>query len=212
MFPIVSLASERSAARVAVVQRTDPERLRLERFIHRRFAEHYGAHVSDFLPVLLGIFDARRRIQAALGLCGCGSGALFLEHYLDRPVEAELTAQVQQPVARTRIVEIGNLACSARGATRALVCAMADYLLQSKFEWIACTMGPYVANTFRRLGLPLLDLGPAERSRLPAAERERWGSYYAQQPRVMAGRIRDAARILPAPRTISVSTATEAAA
>mgnify|MGYP001949876551 FL=1 len=47
---------------------------------------------------------------------------------------------------------------------------------------------PMLLNSFQRLTLSPIDLGPADPARLGEARHD-WGSYYATQPRVMAGYI-----------------------
>ena len=48
-------------------------------------------------------------------------------------------------------------------------------------------------NAFTRLGLAPLELSPADPARLPDGG-ARWGSYYANEPVVVAGRIALAVR------------------
>jgi hypothetical protein len=51
------------------------------------------------------------------------------------------------------------------------------------------TIGPALRNAFTRLGIELLDLGPADPALLPPGHQQHWGHYYNQQPRVMASRV-----------------------
>ena len=171
-------------------------RAEVEAFIHARFASAYGADVDHFLPTLLALRDTQGDIQAAFGMRGGEQGPLFLEHYLDRPVESLIARHAQAPVDRRRIVEFGNLACANTGGARTLIAMLAIYLAGQEFHWITCTLGPLLYNSFRRMGLELVDLGPADSARLPRQEQARWGRYYEQRPRVMAGRIADAERLL----------------
>ena len=46
----------------------------------------YGAHVTHFLPHLLGVRDGLARLQAAAGYAAAGVQTLFLEQYLDQPI------------------------------------------------------------------------------------------------------------------------------
>lgn len=173
-----------------------PCRGEVEQFIRTRFALQHGARIEHFLPLLLGLRNRRRRLHAALGLRGASSGLLFLESYLDAPVEQLLSGHATDRVQRTQIVEIGNLASSGRGSTRLLIPLLARYLLGNGYDWMVCTIPPLLNNAFARLGLSLVDLGRADVRRLPQSEQRRWGSYYAQHPHVMAGRIADALPLL----------------
>lgn len=163
------------------------QRQHLESFIGERFAEHYGARIRHFMPCLLGLYDGQRQLQAALGV-RCGQqGALFLEHYLDAPVEqciAELAGCSQVP-SRGQIAEVGNLASLGAGHARLLIVALSDLLAEAGFRWVAFTGTPLLINSFQRLGLTPLNLGVADGERL-GAELADWGSYYATHPQVMA--------------------------
>jgi hypothetical protein len=173
----------------AVVRR---ERQETEAFIQRVFRCQYDAQVTDFLPLLLRLLDADSRPMAALGLGPAGPAPLFLEHYLPLPVQTMLSRATGNDIDRGSIIEVGNLALAGRGGARELIGWLTVILFAVRFDWVVFTIGPVLANSFRRLGLPLLDLGPATAADLPAAQRGNWGTYYEQGPRVMAGRLADA--------------------
>lgn len=161
----------------------------LETFIATRFHASHAARVRHFMPCLLGLFDDRGQIAAAVGLRHAGSQALFLERYLDQPVEACIQTRGSQPVAREQIVEVGNLAAADPGAARLLIVALTDLLVAQGLHWVAFTGTPMLRNSFRRLGLQPQSLGLADPARL-GAERADWGHYYDSQPQVLAGNIR----------------------
>lgn len=180
---------DRRPIRVEQGGRCDAGRGEIEGFIHARFAAHYGADVRQFLPVLVSLRDSDGGIQAALGLRRAADGPLFLERYLAAPVERRLAAATRSPIDRDGIMEVGNLAVSSAGGGRYLITVLTSYLHASRHQWVVFTIGTALQNSFRRLGLPLLDLGPADPGCLDEQERSAWGSYYDQRPRVMAGRI-----------------------
>jgi hypothetical protein len=77
--------------------------------------------------------------------------------------------------------------------------------LRGRSEWVASifaavwavfTCGPELRNAFRRLRIPLLDLAAADPMALDEDERMRWGSYYDQQPRVMAASVAESHAVL----------------
>jgi len=163
-----------------------------EAFIRKSFAAAHGADIQHFMPILLCLRDRFCQPRAALGLRPAQNTPLFLEHYLESPVEAVLSDAFQQPVNRRGIVEVGNLAVGEKGEVRSLILAMTAFLYAADYQWVVFTIGPILINSFARLGLPLTDLGPARIEHLPLEERDNWGSYYQQAPRVMAGRVSDA--------------------
>jgi hypothetical protein len=193
-----SLEQERDSLPVQVEQSSHRHRARreIEQFVHECFASFYGADVRHFLPVMMALRDGDGRIQAALGMRPAGQHRLFLENYLDCPIEQRLAIETCSPVDRASVMEVGNLAVSSAGGGRHLITVLTSYLHASGHEWVVFTIGPILRNSFRRLGLPLFDLGPAKAEALDAAEQATWGSYYTQNPRVMAGRVADGYRVL----------------
>lgn len=182
-------APARSApARLEPMHRTHPQRPSFEAFIAARFGRAYGARLTHFLPHLLGVRDGLERWQAAAGYAAAGVQELFLEQYLDEPVEHSLGRAVGRPVARNDVVEVGNLAAVSAGMARALIPLLARHLHRMGYRWVAFTATRALRNSFHRLGLQPLVLAPADPARLPDGGVS-WGSYYAQDPVVMGGRI-----------------------
>jgi len=186
--PARATARKRPEARLEPMHATHTERHAFEDFIGARFARAYGAKLTHFLPHLLGVKDGLGRWQAAAGYANAGAQALFLEQYLDAPVEQALAAALGRPIARNSIVEVGNLAAASAGMARALIPQLARHLHRLGYRWVAFTATRALRNSFHRLGLKPLALAPALRSRLQDGGAD-WGSYYEQDPVVMTGRI-----------------------
>ncbi|MGD2118303.1 MAG: thermostable hemolysin [Chromatiales bacterium] len=172
------------------------QRLAKESFIRDVFARSYDADIRSFMPILLSLQDSSASLKAVLGLRPAREQSLFLEVYLPQPVEHLLSRQLTEPVKREDIIELGNLAIEHRGLARSVILTMTAFLHAAEYSWVVFTIGPLLINSFTRLGLPLLDLGPATREHLPEDERAAWGRYYDQSPRVMACSINQAHRIL----------------
>jgi hypothetical protein len=177
---------------LAISKAARRQRQETEVFIQRVFRRQYGAKVTDFLPLLLRLLDEDSRPIAALGLRPAGPAPLFLEHYLPLPVQKMLSCATGNDIHREGIIEVGNLALAGRGGARQLIGWLTVILFAMRFDWVVFTIGPVLANSFHRLGLPLLDLGPATATGLPVEQQSNWGTYYEQGPRVMAGRLADA--------------------
>lgn len=174
------------------------ERAELERFVARRFREVYGASVTHFMPRLFGAYDDQLRVAAVFGLRSADSGPLFLEQYLDVPVDACVEATFGHRAARADIAEVGNLAGATPGALRALIPTLTQRLAGESFRYVAFTGSGRLCNGFARLGLPLRGVAPAPIDRLPASERVRWGRYYEASPQVMIGDVTVGIRLLHA--------------
>ncbi|MBI2305953.1 MAG: thermostable hemolysin [Rhodocyclales bacterium] len=165
-----------------------PRRQEAEAFVRAVFARHYGAQVSAFAPNLT-LLEQNQRVIAATGWRPAGDGALFLERYINLPIEATMAQQAKLPVKRERIVEVGNLAAEKPGSSLHVILTLAGHLDRLGYEWVVFTATRELVGIFTRLGLPLLALAPADPARL-GDEAAAWGNYYDTQPIVVAGRIR----------------------
>ncbi|AYG45042.1 thermostable hemolysin [Pseudomonas sp. Leaf58] len=167
----------------------DPKRGELEQFIHQCFATTHHADIHHFLPELLALHDSHGRLIAAAGMRPASSGLLFLEHYLDEPVESAVSRIAGQPLERESVVEVGNLASLSAGSARIMIIAVTWLLATRGLRWVVFTGASTLINSFQRLGLVPHVLAEADPARLnePA---EHWGSYYAQHPQVFVGDIR----------------------
>jgi hypothetical protein len=191
-----AVLADRAPPRLELVHRTHPQRTSFEHFIAARFQRAYGARVAQFSPHLLGVRDALGRWQAASGYTPADGRSLFLEQYLDRPIEDSLARGLSRPIVRGGIVEVGNLAAVSAGMARTLIPLLARHLHRLGYEWVAFTATRELRNSFRRLGLSPLRLARADPVRLPDGGAS-WGSYYERAPLVMAGRIERGLRVSP---------------
>jgi len=171
-------------------------RCELEAFIRSRFADYYAARIRQFMPYLLGFEDEDRKIHAAVGLRPAGGEEpLFLERYLDMPIEQAVEARGSEPVAREGIIEVGNFAALGPGGARQLITALTDVMGALGFHWVVFTGTAMLLNSFERLGIQLIDLGPADPARV-GSDLVDWGRYYDTHPKVMAGNIAQGDRLL----------------
>ena len=167
----------------------DPRRAGLERFIADAFQASYGARISHFCDTLVGCRDGGGAWTAALGFSLAADGPVFLEQYLDAPLEIDIGERLGQPVARDGLVEVGNLAASCPGQARALIMHTTDLLYHMGLHLVAFTATASLLNSFGRLRLQPRFLAAADPSRLAQSGSD-WGSYYDTQPQVMFGDIR----------------------
>jgi hypothetical protein len=94
--------------RLRVHPTDDPGRSEVEAFIRRIYADRYGAELECFAPVLVSLCDEDGLVAAA-GYRDASRGRLFLERYLDAPVESLLATQAGAAPRRGGIVEVGHL-------------------------------------------------------------------------------------------------------
>ncbi|WP_342116764.1 thermostable hemolysin [Pseudoduganella sp. OTU4001] len=178
----------KAVSRIEHFPRGAANRPELEAFIADSFRASYGAEVNHFSEVLLGARDKDGHWIAALGYTPAKLAPLFLEHYLDAPVEAAISAHARSPVDRASIVEVGNLAAHHPGAARSLIVSTTQLLNSLGLRWVVFTATVSLLNSFSRLHLQPHVLAPADPARLPDGG-QRWGSYYDTQPKVMFGDI-----------------------
>ena len=187
--PVSPAAGAPPAARsLRLLAVDDARRAALEDFVRARFAAHYRAQVRHFMPRLFALEAADGSLHGAVGCRGAAEQGLFLERYLDEPVERVIARRTGTRVDRDGIVEVGNLAAHGAGTARLLIIALTRILAAGGLRWVCFTGTPALINSFRRLGLEPLELGPADPRRM-GAELPEWGSYYDAGPLVMAGKI-----------------------
>jgi hypothetical protein len=166
----------------------DPQRAEVEAFIRRIYAERFGALLRQFAPQLVSLRDAEGRLLAAAGYRSAAAQPLFLEHYLDEPVEAALARHVDSTPLRERIVEVGHLAAGRAGEGRRLILLLGPHLAAQGFQWVVSTLTEELRQLFVRIGVTPLALGAAEAGAL-GADAADWGDYYAHRPLVLAGHL-----------------------
>ena len=140
--------------------------------------------MSHFLPSLFAAFNDQGKTQSALGLKGAIQGRLYLENYLDEPIEALLENTLGQAVQRSEVVEIGNLASQNSASCKALFAHITQHLEDQDVKWITCTGTATLRVVFKRLGIKALAIHKADQDRL-GDEQYSWGNYYQNDPQVM---------------------------
>ena len=166
---------------------------RILEFVQQRFALHHDARIEQLLPWQCTLSDGQGTLLASAGFKPASAGPLFLEHYLETPVEQQLASALQQPVLRDDILEVGNLA-ALDGHGRLLILALVQYLVEQRYRYVAFTATDQVRALFRSLGLQPHFLQSARRDLVP--QPERWGRYYDHDPKVAAGDIRQGYQLL----------------
>lgn len=193
------LAELRAPVGLFEAGRDHPARGDLHAFIQAIFRRVHGARVDLFYPHLLG-FTAGGGLKAVVGYRSGAGQALFAEHYLDVSADDLITARTGRAVARTDLVEVGNLALRDPGHARWVIAASTAFLAAAGYRWVLFTATRPLANAFRRLGLKPVALADADPARLPDGGAA-WGRYYQQAPVVYAGDIlAGAAKLLVADR------------
>ncbi len=162
------------------------DRREIEQFIHDVFAKTYAADVQHFMPNLVSLRDEEGELVAAFGLRKAGESALFLEQYLDAPIETVLSGRFNRSITRSQITEIGNLAVSNPRNAGVLIAHVIQYSLDIGIEWGVATAHHSLQNGLVKGGRDVYALQAADPSRLDPVEFASWGTYYNNTPQVVA--------------------------
>lgn len=166
-------------AAVCIMPEHAPQAAAVKNFITRIYANAYKAQISVHYPVLVALYDDAGNIMAATGIRSAAESTLFLEQYLEKPVEQVLS------ITRDKVVEIGNLASGSKGAGLLLFAALAVHLRAKGFKKSVMTGTGYLEKRFRFLGLEPQRHAKADPTMLQNTD-ETWGSYYETQPHVIS--------------------------
>jgi len=157
----------------------------VEAMISAVYRRRYDALPPDFAPMLVSLSNPHGPVAAA-GYRPAAQGPLFLERYLDRPVEHLLSTTRSVMASRAAIVEVGHLASTRAGDGRRLVYCLGQHLLDEGYAWVVSTVTRELRKMFLRLGITPLALGIAD-PRALGDEQLRWGRYYEHEPVILAG-------------------------
>ncbi|HSQ70589.1 MAG TPA: thermostable hemolysin [Steroidobacteraceae bacterium] len=174
--------------------RCSPGRPEAEAFVARAFRVKHGASIQSFMPELVSFRDGRDRVRGVVGLRSAAREPLYLEHYLDVPVESAIATCAGVVAGRGEIVEVGNLAGRHCRDAVSIVATLPEFLLERGYRWIVFTATVAVQQILHSFGAPLTELARAEQDRVRGGLDD-WGRYYVAKPRVFAGYLPDSRHI-----------------
>ncbi len=166
----------------------DEIRQKLERFISSTYKSVFNATLKCFLPNLVAATLSNGEIRSAFGYCDASQDRLFLESYLDGPIESLLSQKAGQCVPRNKIVEVGNLSIDKNANSVSTIRDIACYLQKLGYEWIVCTATRYLRVLFLKSGSRPISIARASISRV-SADGTDWGNYYLTVPEILGGNI-----------------------
>jgi hypothetical protein len=176
-----------------LVDQHSPKRSAHEAYIAQRFSQQYGATVRDFLPYFISLSNGQD-LCASVGLQAAAKRALFLEQYLNMPVQQAISSVFLCPIDRAKIIEIGNLVATRSGSSYFLFAAMTQVLHEAGFQWLIFTATHQVKKIINKMGFNPIELCEADANKL--SNKSNWGSYYENNPSVLAGNLNSAYTLL----------------
>lgn len=140
------------------------------------------------MPKLIALRDVDFNLVAAFGMRAASSENLFLEQYLDEPIEVVLSKSLNQPIARSSITEIGNLAVTNPRNAGVLIAHVIKHSINNGVQWCAATAHHTLQNGLIKGGCDVYPVHTVDPSRLSVQEQMAWGRYYDHRPQVVAVR------------------------
>ncbi|MBE0370567.1 thermostable hemolysin [Pseudoalteromonas aurantia] len=150
-------------------------RTELEEAVRIGFSHAFQAMVYEFYPLLSQLKLPQG--QCTLGLRFASNSELFIEQYLDAPIENYLP----QAESRRTIAELGNLHSTYRRATVSHFIVVTMALLSSQVRFLAFTGTEQVRQLMSSLEIPICELSKAEPRRVTTAHH--YGRYYQANPK-----------------------------
>ena len=166
-----------------VIREGDALRDQSETFIRNVYAAEYGALLQTFPSRIFALLNDRGEIVCAAGFRFQGDG-FFSERYLDSPIEQTLGAVSKRTITRSEIFEVTTFASRMPRATVGFIEAIRGFGEANGFLWSFFTLTRRLHRLVERLGHPLTHLADADYRRI--SDHERWGTYYASEPKVFA--------------------------
>jgi hypothetical protein len=161
-------------------------RAEVEAFIQAVFKVTYHANITEFMSTLVALRDNNGVLMAAFGLSSAAEEPLFLEQYLDVPIERLMSDQLGKTIQREQITCIGNLAVSNPRNAGVLIAHVIQHSLDIGIEWCVATAHHSLQNGLVKGGRDVYPLHIADKARLSADEQATWGTYYNHLPQVVA--------------------------
>ena len=166
-----------------VIREGDALRYGAEAFIRNVYFVQYGAQLQTFPSRIVALVDDSDEIVCAAGVRLEDDG-FFSERYLDSSVEQALGAASKRTIARAEIFEVTTFASRAPRATAGFIESVGNFGETNGFVWSFFTLTRRLHRLVERLGHPLTYLADADYRRIQ--DHERWGTYYASEPKVFA--------------------------
>lgn len=169
-------------------EESDSGRKLVEKHIQNVYKKSFGAHFSHFMPTLISAREASCEPHLSFGLRSAAEQSLFLENYLQSPVEQVLSCAVRSLINRESIAEIGNLAFSHTENLQRDLVAIACYCQQQGYRYVVCTATRALRLLFLRAGMKPVTLGQATQNDAPK-DGSHWGDYYETAPQIIGGNV-----------------------
>lgn len=168
---------------VRLIDRQSVDWAKAVALVKTKYLEYFGATIEPNPDYFAVYYDGDSRITACGGIYLAGTTPFFSERYLAEGVAETIASQLQLPVLREDIVEVGALASISRNAGTELIRLIPLLAWCKGKKYIFCTATRSLHKQFDRLGINFTALASASDGALAEADRGAWGSYYQAEPR-----------------------------
>lgn len=172
---------------IVIFTEDTPQSFALRSFIEASYAKHFQANIKVDMPVMVG-YHQDGKILAAMGLRPADSGPLFLEQYLNDPIESYISDHDEHVNLRACIVEVGSLATATTGIGRQIIPLFIQTVCHMNYCWAVLSATDRLVHIFNQMGLQPSKIAKCDPTRLHTS-RHLWGSYYTHNPHVLMGNL-----------------------
>lgn len=172
---------------IHLIQKEDTRYREICDFVCNQYKQHFNCDLRHFMPNHL-VLQKGDAVMAVAGFRNASTGPLFLEQYLDEPVEDLLLEKMNQFRNRDEIVEVGGFAAVDRLSALQLMLHLSAQLNELEYKTLVCAANKPIQQCLKRSGFSWVVLGEARADRVSQQEND-WGSYYRSKPALLAGNI-----------------------
>jgi len=104
-----TVIATKNTVALKVIHFDHPKRKAVENFIQKQYRRKFEVSACDMMPDIFACF-IENELYAAMGFRAADKDKLFLEQYLDRPIEDYMSQHAGIKIKRNNIVEVGSLA------------------------------------------------------------------------------------------------------
>lgn len=172
-----------------LAQRDSSMRTELESRIRAGFGQHFQACIEGFMSDL-AIYQHACGAEGVIGIRDAAAEMLFLESYLDRPIEVVVRQCAGLSVRREQIAEVGQFVVSDRDIVSDFFRDLVLFLQSQGFDWVCFTGTNRIRALLSRMGFEGRPVATATRDRIVYSADD-WGTYYEHEPVVVIGKLSD---------------------
>ena len=138
----------------------------------------------------LAVYRHASGAEGVIGIRNAGAEPLFLESYLERPIEVAVGRCAGMHVRRDQIAEVGQFVIGDRDTVADFFRDLVPFLQSQGYDWVCFTGTNRIRALLSRIGFEGRPVAMATRDRVGASADE-WGSYYDHEPVVIVGKLAD---------------------